>query len=158
MVDEIIPEAALHAQPLLIGRTRCPIDILDSIILDLKGDLASDAAKRTDAANFLVEIGTVAPFMLIHHRSGHEGAGWAGLDALSTGDAGRLAHRVGEIKHDLSIMPPSRHANHVIDLDLAARPYAKAAMNAGVQVDTHCRVGSIKFGNAFILQSRQSRG
>ena len=44
-------------------------------------------------------------------------------------------------------MPTASHADHVIDLDLAAGTDAKVAMNAGVEVDAHRNVAAVEKWN-----------
>src|SRR5262249_5236737 len=61
----------------------------------------------------------------------------AGLHALATGDAGRSAHRVVEIEHDLGVVATPGHADDVVDLHLAAGTDAEIAVDASVEVDRH---------------------
>ena len=44
-------------------------------------------------------------------------------------------------------MPTAGHADHVIDLDLAAGADAKVAMNTGVEVDAHRNVAAVEEWN-----------
>src|SRR5205807_8715202 len=67
----------------------------------------------------------------------HQRARRAGLHALAAGDAGRAAHRVVEIEHDLLAMTASGHADNVIDLHFAAGAYAQIAVDAGVELHRH---------------------
>jgi hypothetical protein len=73
----------------------------------------------------------------------HQGAGRAGLDAFPAGDAGRIPHRVIEIEHDLLAGPAQRHADHVVDLHLAAGPDAEVAMDAGIKLHGHGRMAEV---------------
>src|SRR5581483_4848176 len=79
----------------------------------------------------------------VEHHGGHQRAGRAGLHAFAAGDAGRFAHRIVEIEYDLGVVVAVRHADHVVDLDLAAGAHAQPALDAGIEVDAHGGVTGI---------------
>ena len=106
------------------------------------GDLAADAAIGADALDLAVDLG-MADALLVDDRGRHQGAGRAGLDALAAGDAGAGAHRVVHVEHDLGVDVAERHADHVVDLDLAAGAHAQIAVDAGVEMDRHRRVARV---------------
>ncbi len=135
-------EAALDAQPVQIGRAVAAGDVADLVVLDVVGDLAADPAVGADALDFAVDLG-VALARGIDDRGRHQGAGRAGLDAFAAGDAGRGAHRVVLVEHDLGVGVAVGHADHVVDLDLAAGAHAQVAVDAGVQIDRHRRVAEV---------------
>ena len=54
-----------------------------------------------------------------------------------------MAHGIVEIEHDLFMVAAARHADHVIDLHLAARADAEIAVDAGVEVDRHGRMAAV---------------
>jgi len=82
-------EAALDAEPVVIGRAVTPFRIDDVVILDLIGHLAADAAIGTQRVDFPVRIGD-ADLMLVEHHRRHQCAGRTGLHAFAAGDAGRF--------------------------------------------------------------------
>jgi hypothetical protein len=57
--------------------------------------------------------------------------------ACAAGDAGRLPHRIVEIEHGLGTDAAEGHADHVIDLHLAAGTDTEPAIDAGIEVDGH---------------------
>jgi hypothetical protein len=75
--------------------------------------------------------------VLIEHHGGHQRAGRTGLHAFAAGDAGRFPHRIVEIEHDLGVVIAIGHADHVIDLDLAAGAHAQPALDTGIEIDAH---------------------
>ena len=80
---------------------------------------------------------------LVDDRRRHQSAGRAGLHALAAGDAGARPHRVVHVEHDLRADVAVRHADHVVDLDLAAGAHAEIAVDAGVQVHRHRGVAEV---------------
>ena len=70
-------------------------------------------------------------------------AGRAGLHAFAAGDAGRLAHRIVEVEHDLRMPAAIRVADDVVDLLLAAGAHAARALDARVEVDRHRRMREV---------------
>ena len=145
VADVIEAEAALDAEPLLVRRAVAAIDIEQLIILDLVGELAADAAIGADAIDFAV--GSYRQHAgLVDQRLFHQGAGRAGLDAFAAGNASAVAHRIVEIENDLGVGIARRHADHVIDLDLAAGADAEIAFDAGVEPDRHRRMAAVGGG------------
>ena len=100
MVNIVEAEAALDAEPVVIGRAVAALGIDHLVVLDLVGDLAADAAIRAQRIDFLVRIGD-ACLLVIEHHSRHQRAGRTGLHAFAASDAGRFPHRIVEIEHDL---------------------------------------------------------
>src|SRR5205823_2164835 len=114
----------------------------DVVVLDLEAQLAADPAIGADALD--LTVGLVAKdAVLVDEARRHQRARRAGLHALAAGDAGRAAHRVVEIEHDLLAMTASGHADNVIDLHFAAGAYAQIAVDAGVELHRHCRMAAV---------------
>src|SRR5262249_60680950 len=67
----------------------------------------------------------------------------AGLHAFAAGDAGRLAHGVVEVEYDFFAIAAAGHADHVVDLHLAAGADAEIALDAGVEIDRHRRMAAV---------------
>src|SRR5205823_5346618 len=105
--------------------------------------LLSPAAARSSASSHVAVRELGAHVRLVDEGCGHERAGRAGLHALATGDAGRFPHRIVEIEYDLFAITAAGHADHVVDLHLAASADAEIALNAGVEIDRHRRVAAV---------------
>jgi len=133
--------AALDAQAVMVRRTVLAVDELDDVLLgvDVIGQQAAHAAERAHRVHGLVD-GLEAD---IARR--HQSAGRARLHALAAGDAGRVAHRVVEVEHDLRVLAAERVADDVVHLLLAAGAQAARALDAGVEVDGDRRVRQIGF-------------
>src|SRR5437867_13309199 len=95
MMRVIEAEASLDAEPFVIGRSVAAVDPHDAVVLDVIRELTADAAVRANRRHLAIDRNEVCVV------SGRESAGRAGLHALSTGDAGRFAHRVAEVENDL---------------------------------------------------------
>src|SRR5205814_573456 len=109
------------------------LDCDDAVVLDPEDQLAADAAIGADALDLAVGgIGVGA--ILVDQAGRHQRAGGTGLHAFPTGDAGRTPHRVVEIEHDLLVIAAPRHADHIVDLDLAAGAHAQIAVDASVEL------------------------
>ena len=117
-------EAALDAQPVLVRRAVAAGDVGDLLVLDMVGDLAAHAAERADAGHLAVGPKVAAAGGEVDDALGQKRAGRAGLDALAAGDAGAVAHRVALVEDDQLVMAAAGHADHVVDLDLAAGAHA----------------------------------
>src|SRR3981189_2085648 len=104
------PEAALDAEPVVVGRTVAAIGVNYLVVLDLIGDLAADAAERAQRVHLLVGIGDAGLVLVQHHR-GHQRAGRAGLHAFAAGDAGRFTHGIVEVEHDFRPVTTISHAD-----------------------------------------------
>ena len=137
VIHVVEAEAALDAEPAVVGRAVLAVDPEDLVVLDVEGELAADAAVGADAVDLLGGL------LLADLLGGHQRAGGAGLDAFAAGDAGALAHRIVEVEDDLVARAPAGHADHVVDLYFAAGADAARAMDAGVQVDGHRRVSEV---------------
>ena len=87
MMDVVKTKTALDAEPVVIGRAIAAFGIDDFLVLDLIGDLAADAAERTERVDLPVGIGD-ARLLVVEHDGRHQRAGRTGLHALATGDAG----------------------------------------------------------------------
>src|SRR5712692_3929489 len=142
VMDVIKTEAALDAEPVMIGGSIAALGVDDLFVLDLIGDLTADAAERAQRVDLPVGIGDPGLVLIEHHRR-HQRAGRTGLHAFAAGDAGRFAHRIVEIEHDLGRVTAIGHADHVIDLDFAAGAHAQAALDAGIEIDAHRRMAGI---------------
>ena len=136
-------EAALHAQPVLVRGAVPAGDGDDPIVLDLIGELAADATIGADAVDHAVGLAFVN-VVLVHHGRRHQRAGRAGLHAFAAGHAGRRAHRIVEVEHDLFEMAAAGHADNVVDLHFAAGADAEIALNAGVEIDRHRYVAAVR--------------
>ena len=142
MMDVIKAKASLDAEPVVVGRTVAALGVDDLLVLDLIGDLAADPAERAQRIHLLVGI-DASGLVLVEQRRGHQRTGRAGLHAFAAGDAGRFPHRIVEVEHDLGIVVAIGHADHVIDLDLAAGAHAQAALDAGIEIDAHGRMAGV---------------
>ena len=142
VVDVVEAEAALDAEPVVIGRAVAAFGIDHLLVLDLVGHLAADAAERAERVDLPVGVGD-AGLLVVEHHGRHQRAGRAGLHAFAAGDAGGLAHRIVEVEHDLRAMAAIGHADDVVDLDLAAGAHAEAALDAGVEIDAHRRMAGV---------------
>ena len=150
IVHVVEAEAALDAEPVLVGRAVLAGDGDDLVVLDLVGELAADAAIGADAVDGAVGLALI-DIVLVDHRRRHQRAGRAGLHAFAAGDAGRGAHRIVEVEHDLFEMAAAGHADDVVDLHFAAGADAEIALDAGVEIDRHgdmAAVGLRHFGGS----------
>ncbi len=128
----------LDAQARVVGGAVAPLDIEDFIVLDVIGELAAHAAVRTQRMDGLVGHGE-------RHVAGrHERAGRTGLHALAAADAGRRTHGIVHVEHDLGVLAAEREADDVVDLLVAAGPYATSALDARVEVDCNRRMREIR--------------
>ena len=144
IADVVEAEAALDAEPVLVGRPIAALDVQQLVVLDLVGELAADAAIGADAVNRAVgKVRRRAYIGLIHQRRRHQRASRAGLHAFAAGDAGRGTHRVVEVEHDLLAMATAGHADDVVDLHLAAGADAEIAVDAGIEIDRHRGVAAV---------------
>src|SRR6056297_675808 len=152
VVDIVVAKAPLDTQPPLVCRAVDALDILDLAVLDPERHLTADTAERADALHLVVVIGAVALLLVIHNRGGHQRAGGASLHAFAAGDTGALAHRVVEIEDRIGIVAAPGHADHVIDLHIAAGADAQVALDAGIKVDAHGHVTVIQKRDSVALQ------
>ncbi len=126
----------------MVGRAVLALDRDDAVVADLVGQLAADAAIGAHTVDFAVgRVGVDA--VGIDQGRRHQRAGRAGLHAFAAGDAGAAAHRIVEVEHDLFMMAARRHADHVVDLDLAAGAHAQIALDAGVELHRHRRMAAV---------------
>src|SRR5207302_6939714 len=135
-------EAALDAEPVVVGRPVLALDRDDPVVLHLEDQLAADAAIGADALDLAVG-GVGVSAVVVDEARRHQRARRTGLHAFAAGDAGRIPHRVVEIEDDLFVVAAPGHADHVVDLDLAARPNAQIALDAGVELHRHRRVAAV---------------
>ena len=142
VVRVIEAEAALDAEPVVVGRPVLALDRDDAVVADLVGQLTADPAIGADAVDLAVgRVGIDA--VRIDQARRHQRAGRAGLHAFAAGDAGAVAHRVVEIEDDLLVVAARRHADHVVDLDFAAGADAEIALDAGVELHRHRRMAAV---------------
>jgi hypothetical protein len=152
IADIVETKAALYAQPVLVRRALAAGDGDELVVLDVVGELAADAAVRTDAVHAAVR--KLGPdIFLVDERGRHQGAGGAGLHAFAAGDAGGGAHRIVEIKHDFFVVAAPGHADHVVHLHFAAGTDAKIALDAGVEIDRHRRMRTVGRGLAMLRET-----
>ena len=136
-------EAALHAQPLLVGRAVAAVDREQLAVLQIVGDLAADAAIGADALDLLIrKFGAHA--RIVQQVGRHQRPGRAGLHAFPARHAGAGAHRIVHVEHDLRTVAAQGHADDVVRLNFAAGPDAQVAVDAGVQMHRHRRVADIR--------------
>src|SRR5260221_582349 len=114
----------------------------DAIVVDLVGQLTADAAIGADAVDLAIR-GVGIDAVRVDQGRRHQRSGRTGLHAFAAGDAGAVAHGVVKIEHDLFVVAARRHADHVVDLHLAAGPDAKIALDAGVELDRHRRMAAV---------------
>src|SRR6187551_115944 len=142
ITDVVKAEAALHAKAVLVCRTVAARYVQKRVVLDVVGELAADAAVRAYAVDLTVgKLGTHV--LVIDQRRRHQRTGRTGLHAFAAGDASGLAHRVVEIGDDLLAVTAACHPDDIVDLHLAAGADAEIALNAGVEIDRHCRVAAV---------------
>ena len=132
--------AALDAQSLVVGRAVSSFDVEDPVVLDVVGELTTDAAKRTHGAHLLVGYGER------NVASRHQRTGRARLDAFAAGHAGRCAHRVVHVEHDLHVVAAKCQADDIVDLLVATGAHTAGALDACVEMDGDGRVRQV-FGN-----------
>ena len=142
IADIVETEAALDAQPLLVGRAVAADDVKQLVVLDLVSELAADAAIGAHRVHLAVgEFG--AHVLGVDQSRRHQRAGRAGLHAFAAGDAGGGAHRVVEVEHDLLAVAAAGHADDVVDLHFAAGAHTEIALDAGVEIDRHGRMAAV---------------
>ena len=142
VVHVIEAEAALDAEPVVVGRPVLALDRDDAVVLHLEDQLAADPAIGAHALDLAVG-GVGVDAVVVDEARRHQRAGRAGLDALAAGDAGRVAHRIVEIEDDLFVVAAPGHADHVVDLDLAAGAHAEIALDAGIELHRHRRMAAV---------------
>ena len=131
-MDVVKTKAALHAQTTVISWAITTIHAHNLFILNVIGDLATNAAEWTNGIYFSVNsLGTNMGFW--HQRTGR-----ASLYTLTTGNTGTQTHRVTEIKYDLAMSTAHCIADDIIHLLFSASSNATIALNTGVQVHCHC--------------------
>ena len=74
VINVVESEPSFYAETLFIGRAVCALNVFDLIIFDLKGELTTDAAVRTDGLDFTVIVGAVAALSGIHDCGWHQRA------------------------------------------------------------------------------------
>src|SRR6185312_7289418 len=102
---------------------------------------AADPAVGTDAVDgvqLLARPDRDAPDRLVGQRPGG-----AGLHALAAGHARAGAHRVVQVEGDPGGIALAGAADHVVALDVVARPHAAVAQDAGVVVDVDDGIGRV---------------
>src|SRR6056297_2500028 len=152
VVDIVVAKAPLDAESPLVGRAIDALDILYLAVLDLERDLTADAAERADALHFVVMVCAITLLPVVERAGRHQRAGRTGLYAFAAGHAGALAHRVVEIEDRIGIVAAPGHADHVIDLHIAAGADAQVALDAGIKVDAHRNVAVIEQRHARLFQ------
>ena len=142
VLDVVGAEAAFDAQAVVVRRAVAAFGVDDLVPLDLVADLAAHAAVRAQAVH-----GAVGPhdpaLRVVEVGRRHQRPRGAGLHALAAGHAGALPHGVVEIEHRAALGGAVGHADHVVDLHLAAGAHAQVALDAGVHVDAHRGVAGV---------------
>src|SRR3974390_3471141 len=142
IADVVEAEAPLHAKPVLVGRAVAAGHVEEFIVLDMVSELAADAAIRADRVHLAVGEFS-AHVVLVDQARRHQRAGGAGLHAFAASDAGRGAHRVVEVEHNLLAVAAAGHADDVVDLHFATGADAEIALDASVKVDCHGRMAAV---------------
>ena len=156
MVDVVEAEPSLDAEPPLVGGAVDAVHLDDAAVLGLERDLTADAAERADRLRLRFPVRGVADLRRVDHRGRHQRAGRAGLNAFAAGHAGAVAHRIVEVEDRVGVVAPPGHADHVVDLHLAAGPHAEAALDAGVEVHAHRHVAVVEERDAGGVERRQA--
>ena len=134
MVDIVEAEAAFDAKPAFVGGTITALDAADAPTCDGVGHLAANTAIGADAVNL---------FSLTRRLRRQQRACRTGLNAFATGDASRVPHGIGHVEDDAGAGTASRHADDVVDLNLAAGAHTAGAVNTGVEIDCYGRVAVV---------------
>ena len=140
--DVVEAEAALDAQPVLVGRAVATGDVADLVVLDVVGDLAADAAVGADALDLAIDLGwpLARASTIAAGIRAPVGQAWTHSPQATQVDGPIGSSWSNTI---LACGVAVRHADHVIDLDLAAGAHAEIAVDAGVQIDRHRRVAEV---------------
>ena len=152
VVDIVKAKAPLDAEPPFVRRAVDTFNIFDLVVLHLERNLTAHTTEGADAFDLTVVIRRVTYLRLIHHRGRHKRPRRAGLHAFAAGHTGRCTHRIVDIKNRIGIMPTPGHANHIVDLHLAAGADAEVALDASIKVHTHCHMAVVQQRNAVPLQ------
>ena len=143
IVHVVEAEAALDAEPIFVGRPVLAGHVKELVVLDVVSELAADAAIGANAVDRAVGLAG-EDVVFVHQGRRHQCAGRAGLHAFAAGNAGRSAHRIVEVEHDLFTMAAAGHADDVVDLHFAAGANAEIALDAGIEIDRHRHVAAIR--------------
>src|SRR5207245_3882963 len=93
VVGVVEAEAALDAEPVVIGRPVLALDRDDAVVADLVGQLAADAAVGAHAVDLAFGAVRVNAVRVDHGRR-HQRAGRAGLHAVAASPTWAVAPRV----------------------------------------------------------------
>ena len=134
---------ALHAQAALRAGLVATLGVGDRAALGVHvvGQGAADAAVRADAVH-LLQLGARPDRDVVDRLVGQR-AGRARRDALTAGDAGRLAHGVVQVERDAGRCALAAAPYDVVALDVVAGPDAPVAENASVVVHRDDRVRGV---------------
>ena len=124
VVDIVKSKPTFDAEAPLICGAIDPFDIFNAIPFDLEADLTAHPAEGADAFDFMIKIFAVADLVFIGDGGRQECSCRAGLHAFTAGHTAAFTHWVCHIKGWIGIMTPARHADNVIDLNLAASAHA----------------------------------
>ena len=139
--DVVEAEAALDAEPVLVGRAVLALDRDDLVVLDLIGELAADAAIRADASR---RCGRACRDRRCCRRPCVDGiSAPVGQACTHSPQATQVEAPIGSSKSNtiFSMMAAAGHADDVVDLHFAAGADAEIALDAGVEIDRHRRHG-----------------
>ena len=134
----VVAIPAFDAQARVIRRTVTPLDVQDPIVFDVIGELTTHTAIRAERIDRPVGFGQRD----LARR--HEGAGRAGLYALSATDTSGCAHRVVHIENNLRVLAARGEPDHIIHLFIAASAHATRALDAGIEIDGDRRVRIVR--------------
>ena len=134
MMDVVVAEAALDAEPVVIGGTIASVDGDDFLSLHVDGRLTADAAEWAQRIDGTIWL-HCARALGVEQVTFHQRARGASLHAFAARHAGRGAHVGVEIEDGPCAGATERHADDVIHLHLPASPHAQAAVDAGIEID-----------------------
>src|SRR6185312_4265606 len=134
---------ALDAEPALRSGLLPSVGVGDraAFPVHVVGQRAAHAAVRADGVH-RVEFGA-RPDGDVVDRLVRQRAGRAGGHAFAARYAGRGAHRVAQVERDVRGVTLSAAPDHVVALNVIARPGAPVTEDAGVMVDRDDRAGQI---------------
>jgi hypothetical protein len=135
MVDVVEAEAPLDAEPALVGRAVAAVDAMmrSSFTARWSGSRRRNrgrGCRRTVSGTSRCAVRARRPSAIF--RTARR---WGRPARIPRRRRRSRAHRVGEIEHRARRRAAITHADHIVDLHLAAGALAQAAGDAGVEID-----------------------
>ena len=140
MADIVEAIASFDTEPALVGGPIAPRDVLDLVVFDVISQQTAHTTIRADRIDFLIDL------VEADISRGHQRAGRTGLHTLTTADTGTGSHVVTQIKHDLSMRPAKRQADHIVVLFLSTGPDTTRALDTTFHIDRDRRMREIPGG------------